>query len=441
MSPIWLNFFRYLLRSLIVLLLSVPIVVLLISLQTGAAVSPAPELTNQEISQVQQLILESAPSAPSNPGIQRVILTHEELNLLLRYGVELVKLSTPLTAELSFAGEALTTRLSVRLNNRFIPLYLNLRAEFQQTDTQLDLQALYVGNLKLPDRLLRYLRQRIQSRYLAGNLYYQDFSELLSNIQQVNLTRDLVDVELQWEPALLDRIGDHAQQLFISEQDRLRIIKHYQVLSFVAAQIPENRRAVSLNEFLNPLFTAARENSANGSDPIAENRTLFQTLAIYVNNEDIQQLLGKFEDANLTPARYIEVRLLRRQDLAQHLVSIAAITASAGAEFAELLSTTKEAYDARYRSGFSFSDLTANIAGVALASLATRDVETAILMQERLSNLQNETDYMPEGGSNRDGLSETEFNAIYQDRNSTEYQYRVQEIEAQVFSRPLFTIF
>jgi hypothetical protein len=48
---------------------------------------------------------------------------------------------------------------------------------------------------------------------------------------------------------------------------------------------------------------------------------------------------------------------------------------------------------------------------------------------------------MPEVGSNRDGLSETEFNAIFQDRNSTEYQYRVQEIEEQVFSRPLFTIF
>ncbi len=441
MSPFWLNFSRYLLRSLSVLLLSAPIVILLISLQTGATVSPAPDLTNSEISRVQQLLLESAPSTPNNPGMHHVVLTHEELNLLLRYGVELVELSTPLAADLSFAEEALTTRLSVRLNNTFIPLYLNLRAEFQQADAQLDLQALYLGNLKLPDRLLRYLRQRIQNQYLATNLYYQDFSELLSNIQRVNLTRDLVDVELQWEPALLDRIGDHAQQLFISEQDRLRIIKHYQILSSVAAQIPENRRAVSLNEFLKPLFTAARENSANGSDPIAENRTLFQTLAIYLNNEDIQQLLGEFEDANLTPARYIEVRLLRRQDLAQHLVSIAAITASAGAEFAELLATTKEAYDARYRSGFSFSDLTANIAGVALASLATRDVETAILMQERLSNLQNETDYMPEVGSNRDGLSETEFNAIFQDRNSTEYQYRVQEIEEQVFSRPLFTIF
>jgi hypothetical protein len=189
------------------------------------------------------------------------------------------------------------------------------------------------------------------------------------------------------------------------------------------------------------LFTAASENSANGSDPIAENRTLLQTLAIYVNNEDIQQLLGELSDSDLTPARYIEVRLLRRQDLAQHLVSIAAITASAGAELAELLSTTKEAYDARYRSGFSFSDLTANIVGVALASLATRDAETAILMQERMSNLQSETDYMPEGGSNRDGLSESDFNAIFQDRNSIEYQQRLQEIEVQVYSRPLFSIF
>jgi uncharacterized protein YpmS len=441
MSLIWLKFSRYLLRSLAVLLLSAPIIVLLISLQTGATVGLKPELTNLEISQVQQLLLESAPRNPNSPSIQHVILAREQLDILLRYSIELVDISTPLAARVSLAQENLTIQVSAHLNDTFISLYLNLRAEFQQVDEQLDLQALYVGKLKLPVGLLRYFRQQIQDQYLADNPYYQDFSELLSNIQSVNLSQRLVDVELQWEPALLSRIGDHAQQLFISEQDRFRIMRHYQVLSSVAEQIPASRRAVSLTEFLNPLFTAASENSANGSDPIAENRTLLQTLAIYVNNEDIQQLLGELSDSDLTPARYIEVRLLRRQDLAQHLVSIAAITASAGAELAELLSTTKEAYDARYRSGFSFSDLTANIVGVALASLATRDAETAILMQERMSNLQSETDYMPEGGSNRDGLSESDFNAIFQDRNSIEYQQRLQEIEVQVYSRPLFSIF
>jgi hypothetical protein len=140
----------------------------------------------------------------------------------------------------------------------------------------------------------------------------------------------------------------------------------------------------------------------------------------------------------MQPAKYIEVRLQRRQDLAQHLVSIAAITASTGADFAQLLSTTKEAYDARYRSGFSFSDLTANTVGVYLASYSTKDPATAIEMQKRLATLQTESDYMPEVGNNRDGISESDFAAIYSDRNSQEYQQRLADIQALIETRVLF---
>jgi len=45
---------------------------------------------------------------------------------------------------------------------------------------------------------------------------------------------------------------------------------------------------------------------------------------------------------------------------------------------------------------------------------------------------------MPEGGNNRDGLSETDFNAIYTDRNSAEYQARLAEIQMLIEMRPLF---
>ena len=148
--------------------------------------------------------------------------------------------------------------------------------------------------------------------------------------------------------------------------------------------------------------------------------------------------MGETLAKEMQPAKYIEVRLQRRQDLAQHLVSIAAVTASAGADFAQLLSTTKEAYDARYRSGFSFSDLTANTVGVYLASYSTQDPATAIEMQKRLATLQTESDYMPEVGDNRDGISESDFAAIYSDRNSPEYQRRLADIQALIKTRALF---
>lgn len=248
-----------------------------------------------------------------------------------------------------------------------------------------------------------------------------------------------MNVSLYWDPVLIGKLGNQTPHLFISSQDQQRIINYYQLISSVAATIPTDIRAVSLNTFLVPLFTAALENSLNGGDPVAESRTLFQTLALYVNQEPLEQLLGEELAQQITPAPFIEVRLQRRQDLAQHVTTIAAVTASAGAGLAELLSTTKEAYDARYRSGFSFSDLTANSVGVTLARLATSDAASALVMQERLSKLQNESDYMPTVGNNRDGLSEADFNAQYTDRNSPEYQARVSEIQQLIDNRPLFT--
>ena len=59
-------------------------------------------------------------------------------------------------------------------------------------------------------------------------------------------------------------------------------------------------------------------------------------------------------------------------------------------------------------------------------------------MQERLANLGSESDYMPEVGNNRDGLSESAFNAMYTDSSSPEYQRRLAEIQTLINSKPLF---
>ncbi len=432
------KFSRLLLSSLLVLLFSTPIVVLLLSLQTGPSVAVEASLTRAEIASIEQLLLENSPQSPTNSGQQQVHLDAHELNLLARYGIEVLGLSPNWLAQASLADGLLTSQLSVRVTQRFQPLYLNLRAEFSVQQGSLHLDNLYFGELQVPQRFLQYALEQIREEVASSNSAYQDISELLQSVDSIAINDDQLTVMLNWDLELLSRITNQAQQLFISEKDQQLIAAHYLRIADVASTIPADLRAVSLNTFLIPMFATAHDNVVAGSDPVAENRTLFQALAVYVNDEDIAQLIGAEKAALLTPPRKIEVRLQRRQDLAQHLVSIAAITASAGADIAEMLSTTKEAYDARYRSGFSFSDLTANTVGVLIARLATQDRSTALLIQERLAQLTSEAEYMPTVGSNGDGLSETDFNAQYQDRSSQEYQRRVAEIETMVAEKPLF---
>ena len=427
-----------LLLPLLVIILSGPFIILLLAVQTEPAVTNPPALTSNEISRVEQLLLKSAPQSPSARSEQNLQLNADELNLLLSYSINMTRLSPEWAAVLTLADNTVNTKLTFQLVDGWIPLYLNFGVNLILNDSLLVLDKLVVGKLQVPNGLLELASTSMRS-YLDGeNKTYQNFSELIANVDQISVIQDRIYVTLQWDPILISRISEQAQQLFISDEDQQRIMEHYRLISEIAAAIPANLRAVSLNTFLVPMFTAANERSESGSDPIAENRTLFQTLAIYVNRENISQLLGETLAKEMQPAKYIEVRLQRRQDLAQHLVSIAAITASTGADFAQLLSTTKEAYDARYRSGFSFSDLTANTVGVYLASYSTQDPATAIEMQKRLATLQTESDYMPEVGDNRDGISESDFAAIYSDRNSQEYQRRLADIQALIETRALF---
>ncbi|MEX0964714.1 MAG: hypothetical protein WDZ52_11810 [Pseudohongiellaceae bacterium] len=426
------------LRPILVLLLSAPVIVMLLSLETSPSLVTEQAIAPAELQHIESLLLESTPEMPASAGLQELKLNSEELNLLLRYAAHVMNLSSDWAASAVLNDAAMRAELSVRISQSPLPLYLNVEADLVENDNLLRLDALRVGKIGIPDKFLQFTLQRIESELASNNIAFSDFSELIDNVERVELTDNQMAVSLQWDANLISRIGNQAQQLFISAEDKQRIIDYYEIITHTAAAVPSDIRAVSINAFLMPMFAAAQQKSLAGSDPIAENRTAFQALAIYINQVSLAQLVGSEAAAQIEPAPFIEARLHRRQDLAQHLVTIAAITASAGADIAQMLSTTKEAYDARYRSGFSFSDLTANSVGVTLGELASSNHATARIIQQRLAALSSESDYMPEVGSNRDGLSETDFNAIYQDRSGPEYQERLVEISTIIDSRPLF---
>jgi hypothetical protein len=427
-----------LLHSTVILLVSAPIIILLLGLEGSASIPASEPLTTRQMARVEQLIVDATPPSPGAPGRHQVSISAEDLNLVLRYAAQTLNLSRDWTSRVTLQEGQVNAAMSVPILRTGMPLFLNLQADFTARDNRLDLQSVRTGALQLPHFLLDFALTRLRSNLAAADLGFSDINAFLQTIDEVRVSDQQMTIAMNWDPALLNQVSQHAQQILISAPDRERITGYYREISLLAAAIPADMRAVSLNTFMVPLFRTAQEHTLAGADPISENRTLLQTLAIYVSDESISQLVGPDIGAGLPPAKFVEVRLHRRQDLARHLVSMAAITASAGAGIAELLSTTKEAYDARYRSGFSFSDLAANSAGVLLASYATRDVETARIMQQRLANLREESDYMPELGNNRDGLSEDDFAALYADRNSPEYQARLMEIEQLILARPLY---
>ena len=429
---------KLLLSSLLALLISTPFIFLLLALQSERLVPVNAALSAAELNEVEQLLLESAPESTLSPSRRELQLSSGELNLLQRYGFQVMGLLPQWSGQLQLQQDEVHALLSIQIDLGPLPIYLNMQGSFTNDDLGIHLHDLQLGNLQLPDPVMDFAVSRIQNNLLTADIGFDDFQALLGNVDAVELAPDRVSLTLLWEPQLMDRLAYRAQQIFVPLQDRERILDYYQVTKDIVSTIPTDLRAVSLNTFLVAMFNEAQERSKISGDPVAENRAALQALAVYVNNEDIGQLVGQELAAGVEPASFIEVRLQRRQDLAQHLVSIAAITASAGAGFAQMLSNTKEAYDARYRSGFSFSDMTANTVGVLLASHATRDAVSAANMQARIIDMESESDFMPEVGSNRDGISEADFTGLYQDRNSYEYAARLRQIRTLIEERPLF---
>jgi len=429
---------RLLISALVAMLFSVPVIILVIALQLDARVPVGGPLSAAELSEIESMLLENAPRSTYSVSQQNISLNADQMNLLLRYAISTANLKGHWAAQLTLANDTVNTHASIGFDLAGVPVFLNIEGQFSSNGNKLQLSKLSLGGLPMPNMLIALLIGRVESDINSSSLALTDINSLIGNVESLVVNPQRMRVTLQWDPVLMNTLADQTQQLFVSDEDRMRVAHYYQLIAEIITATPLDIRAISLNSLLVPLFTEARSRTNLGSNAVAENRAAFQALAIYVNGEEIERFVGNSISRSVTDAKAIEVRLLRRQDLAKHLASIASITASAGADLAAMLSTTKEAYDARYRSGFSFSDLTANTVGVNLASFGTKNSETAKRLQTRIIKVKAESEYMPTIGNNRDGISESDFAELYQDRTSEQYLERMNQINELVFNSPLF---
>ena len=422
----------------LVLVISLPVVLLLLALDSEPSLAPMPALSPSEFSQLEEILLENAPPSTSRASQKSITLDTEELNLLLRYSAQLLTASHPLVARMELSNEQLHVNANIGLIDFPSRFFLNIESTLGLDQGRLRLQQLTLGELPVPAGLLDPFLDLVVTNLVVANPHRKGLAELTDQVSNLQISPTAVSFDIQWQPEIIAGLSNQIQQLFVSDDDRRRIAYYHTQIRNTVAAIPTGISAVPLHTLLIPLFSAVREQSVVSRNPVAENRAAFQALSIYLNGEDIASTTGIKNAQELPNPRPVEVRLQQREDLAQHVASIAAISSSAGAELAQLLSTTKEAYDARYRTGFSFSDLTANSVGVALAEFATKSDASALEFQRRVTALSDDAEYMPVVGNNRDGMTEAAFSVQYRDRSSTEFAQRLREIQTMIAERPFF---
>lgn len=420
------------------LMLTALVLMLVLTLQTQPSVVENPVLDNIAINTIEQLIVDNAPARIGTAGELSINLDSDELNLLAAFILQKLLGMTAINANVQVAPETASIDIAMPLQTPVLPLYLNLYAELRQTDPGFELASIKLGNLPIPAWLIRGILSQGE-KYLARNyVNYHELSDLGRSLKEINFTPNAAIMNLDWEPQMVSRVQSQVEQFLLSPESKERILAYFRDINTLLEDVPQDSNSISLNILLYPLFANAGSRALKGADIVAEHRALLQALSLYVNESDVTALTTNTTQDNPPLPRRLTVTIQRRQDLAQHFTSSAAMTANVGADITEILATSKEAHDARYRSGFSFSDLAANISGIAFGSAATSSPERALALQERLAAATQETDYMPIVARDYTGLTEDDFSQQYQDRISQAYLDRVAEINSQIAVLPIY---
>lgn len=433
-----MKFFKYTISSLFLLLFSLPLLGLFIVLEERATYPLNRQLNLEQISSIEDMLIEYDPRYLFNNNDQSIELNEAESNALLIYFSQQLNnnnfdwlTDSAMSVELLPGTIKLAGSFAIKPN--LFGRYLNFEASFEELDNKLIMQYLRLGDLKIPELIFRSLLNYSQKE-LAGNDNYLLLNLMLASIKQLEIRENYLGLTVNWTSNDFDLVREQARRLLIGQTTHNHLITFQNHLTSITTATPPETRSISLNALLAPLFSLALESPG---DPVEENQAILLILSAFLLDElAIEDLVGP-EAATTTIPKPLRVTLEARDDLPRHVIASAAIAAYADNDMANILSIYKEVHDSRSNSGFSFSDITANQIGTRIGELATSNQNSAIQLQRFFAEVERESEYMLPVGR-PDGISEAEFTAQYGSRSSDAYLNRLETIETAIEQLPIF---
>jgi hypothetical protein len=258
-----------------------------------------------------------------------------------------------------------------------------------------------------------------------------------ASIRSVAVNGNLITVAFQPPPNLVaDMKAAAGRAIHLGNAEAVRA--YYRKLTEVSAS-GGGTQSVSLSNYMGPLFALAKLRSQTAS-PVDENRALILALAMYFGDSRFELLLRSVKTADLSDGNFDtgNVKLERRHDWVQHFVTTAGIQVAAGSGISNFIGEAKEVSDAEGPSGFSFTDIAADRAGVRFAEVATGSESSARKLQDTLASSPAERDFFPKVGDLPEGLSEGEFKSTYGDLSTEAYNSMIRAIDKRIAKVDLY---
>jgi hypothetical protein len=398
-------------------------------LDSAPTIEPPPEFRRTDLIWVKSLFQKHDPRRQTPEVIHSIQLDEAELNRLLNYAVEFHRISG-IAAELTPGTATLTASLIVpplcRSGCNPFGGYLNITAEFAEAPGGIRIVGLQLGSLPLPGILADGMA-RLAHRLLRRDETYATLADAFS---QVTFDENQATLDYRWHPLLLTQLERKSADLLIDSEDQARMLAYAEQLDALLKPYPQGS-TLPLVQAVAPLFAHAREIGDNAAE---ENRAALTVLAAYMSGISMSRLLeGKSQSIRRAPR--ILLSLHGRRDFSEHFVISAAITVNGGSRLANAIGLMKEEEDAGKGSGFSFTDLAANRAGVRLGERAMGN--SAPALQQYLSIAHDDADLLPDFRDLPEFMPQSEFDRRFGPIGGPRYQEVIDRIDARLDAHPL----
>lgn len=415
---------RRLFGFVFVCLLIVAIILPWLALDRIPALEPPGEFRRSDLAWVKLLFQKHDPRRQTPDVVQTIHLDETELNRLLNYAVELPQVNG-FAVELTPGLATLTVTFA--LPHTPFGRYLNIAAEFSDTDARVHIQRLRIGSLPVPAFAADW-GMRLGHTLLKRDGAYAALAEAFAAIR---FDENQAALDYRWHPALLTQIERAGAELLIDADERALMLAYADRLNtLLKPYAPGSTQP--LVEIVARLFETPLHADGNVA---AENRAALTALAAYLAGISLPRLLDS-DSASIRRAPQVLLSLYGRRDFAEHYLLSAAIAANAGGRLANAIGLIKEEEDARRGSGFSFTDLASNRAGVRLAERATGDHAAAV--RARLTAVVRDEDLLPALHDLPEFMPQTEFDRRFGPVGGPRYQAVIARIDTKLETHPLF---
>ena len=385
---------------------------------------PGGRITREDLVWAKHLFERSVPRARTTDTVQTLELSAEEVNRLLNYAV-VVKPVHGVAANLE-EGKALLN-VSLRVPRNPFGEYLNFSAELTQQERRLVLSSMQAGSLPLPSFLGRGVLW-VAQRWLRQDPAYL---ALLESMQAVRLSENHLSLDYHWRPQLLTLIERKGAEVLVGADEKQRLLAYAEFVRKTMARYPDKSQQ-PVREVVGKVFGFAQQ---RGGDAAAENRAAFTALGAYVAGVSLHQLLeGRGRSTRRAPP--VLLTLHGRRDAAEHLLIAAALSANGGSRLANAMGLAKEEEDVQSGSGFSFTDIAYDRAGVRLAELGIGP--RAALVQGYLASLRKDEALAPVFSDLPEFMPESVFVRRFGAVGSPAYLAQIAEIQRRLAAHPLY---